>query len=140
MRGVRVTRHLVIPDAELTVSAVRSSGPGGQSVNTTDSKVELRWNVASSAVLTDADRRRLTERLGSRITADGDLILRSQEHRSQARNREAVRARLATLVGDALAPDVPRRQTRPTRAAKRRRVEAKRRRGETKRLRRSPEA
>lgn len=137
MDDVRVSRRVVIPAGELTVTAMRSSGPGGQSVNTTDSKVELRWNIATSTVLTDQDRERLRERLGSRLTNDDELILRAQEHRSQARNREAVRARLAALVGEALTPQRRRTATVPSARARRRRVEAKRRRGEIKRLRQS---
>lgn len=137
MDDVRVSRRVVIPAGELTMTAMRSSGPGGQSVNTTDSKVELRWNIATSTVLTDQDRQRLRERLGSRLTNDDELILRAQEHRSQARNREAVRARLAALVGEALAPQRRRTATVPSARARRRRVEAKRRRGEIKRLRQS---
>ncbi|MDT4945100.1 MAG: ribosome-associated protein [Pseudonocardiales bacterium] len=123
---------LVIPDAELLERFSRSSGPGGQSVNTTDSRVELRWDVAASGALSDTQRTRLMERLGSRLD-DGALTIAASEHRSQLQNRTAARARLAMLLTDALAPPPPaRRATRPSRAAKQRRVDAKRRRGELK--------
>ena len=123
---------LVIPDAELLERFSRSSGPGGQSVNTTDSRVELRWDVAASGALSDTQRTRLMERLGSRLV-DGALTIAASEHRSQLQNRTAARARLAMLLTDALAPPPPaRRATRPSRAAKQRRVDAKRRRGELK--------
>jgi ribosome-associated protein len=123
---------LVVPDAELVERFSRSSGPGGQSVNTTDSRVELRWDVAASGALSETQRARLLERLGSRLV-DGALTIAASEHRSQLQNRAAARARLAMLLIDALAPPPPaRRATRPSRAAKQRRVDAKRRRGELK--------
>jgi ribosome-associated protein len=129
----------VIPAAELEFRAARASGPGGQGVNTTDSAVELRWEVDTSVALSDAERRRVTRKLRNRITTDGVLIVRASEHRSQHRNREEARARLRKLVADAIRPRKERRATKPTRAAKRRRLEDKRRRGEVKRLRRPPD-
>ena len=132
-RGVRV------PASELEFSASRSGGPGGQSVNTTSSKVELRWDVTSTRSLSEAQRRRVRERLASRLTSDGVLILTGAEHRSQHRNREAVVARFRAIVGEALEPPRPRRPTRRTRASSRRRLEKKRRRSEVKRLRSRPE-
>ena len=138
MSNVRLPNGVVIPETELQMRAARSSGPGGQGVNTTDSKVELRWDLASSTAISDAQRERLQERLASRLTTDGTLILVSQEHRSQHRNREAVRARFRAIVGEALIPERRRRPTRPSKAAKRRRLEAKRRRSEIKRLRKPP--
>jgi len=132
-------RGLTIPDAELVERFSRSSGPGGQGVNTTDSRVELVWDVAGSAVLSDEQRGRVLSALATRIT-DGVLTLVASEQRSQLRNREAARGRLATLVGDALAPLPPaRRATRPSRAARARRVDAKRRRSNLKAARRPPE-
>src|SRR6056297_3371708 len=127
-----------IPEAELELRASRSSGPGGQSVNTTDSKVELRWDVAGSAALSADQRARVLERLASRLTQDGVLILTGSEHKSQHRNREAVLARFRAIVGEALQPPRQRRRTRPTRGSKERRLEHKKRRGELKRLRRNP--
>ena len=130
---------LTIPDAELTERFSRSSGPGGQSVNTTDSRVELSWDVAASPTLTDEQRIRVLDGLGTRI-AEGVLTLVASEQRSQLQNRNAARARLANLVGDALAPPPPaRRATKPSRRARARRVEAKRRRGDLKVHRRRPE-
>lgn len=123
---------LVIPDAELHERFSRSSGPGGQGVNTTDSRVELRWDIAGSAALSQAQRELLLERLAGRID-DGELSIVAAEHRSQWQNRSAARARLRALLVDALEPPSPaRRPTRPSRAAQRRRVEDKRRRGEVK--------
>jgi ribosome-associated protein len=127
-----------IPDDEIEVRAARATGPGGQGVNTTDSKVELRWDVRGSRALTETQRDRILERLASRLTGDGVLILRSQEHRSQHRNREAARARLAALVAEAVEPPRPRRATRPSRASRERRLQDKRARAELKRQRRRP--
>lgn len=139
MEDIRLRRGVTVPAAELELRAARSGGPGGQSVNTTSSKVELRWSVAASSALTERQRRRVLQRLESRLTKDGVLILQGSEHKSQHRNREAVLARFRAVVGEALEPPRPRKRTRPSRAAKRRRVEEKRRRGEVKRLRRPPE-
>lgn len=129
----------VIPAAELEFRVARASGPGGQGVNTTDSAVELRWELSTSVALTDAERRRATRKLRNRITTEGVLIVRASEHRSQHRNREEARTRLRKLVADAIRPRKQRRPTKPTRAAKRRRLEDKRKRGEVKRLRKPPD-
>jgi ribosome-associated protein len=130
---------LIVPAAELVERFSRSSGPGGQGVNTTDSRVELRWDVAHSGAVSDVQRARVLERLADRVT-DGVLVLVAAEHRSQWQNRTAARARLAALLHDALEPPSPaRRATRPSRAAQQRRVDAKRRRGEVKANRRRPE-
>jgi ribosome-associated protein len=129
---------LLIPDAELLERFSRSSGPGGQSVNTTDSRVELSWDVAGSAALGPELRQRVLDRLAGRLV-DGVLTIAASEHRSQLQNRTAARLRLAHLVGAALEPPAPpRRATRPSRAAKARRVDEKRHRGEVKALRRRP--
>nr|WP_239545694.1 alternative ribosome rescue aminoacyl-tRNA hydrolase ArfB [Nocardioides nitrophenolicus] len=121
---------LVIPDTELVERFSRSPGPGGQSVNTTDSRVELVWDPASSSVLTGAQRTRLLARVS------GPVVAVAHEHRSQHRNRVAVRERLAARVRELLAPPPPaRRATKPTRGSTERRLDAKRRRGETKQLR-----
>jgi ribosome-associated protein len=140
MDDVRLPGGVTIPAAELEYRAARSSGPGGQSVNTTASKVELRWDLAASTSLSDVQRARLEQRLGHRLTTDGILILTGSEHRSQHRNRQAVTSRFRAIVGEALQPPRPRRPTRPTRSARERRLEGKRRRSEVKRLRRPPEA
>jgi ribosome-associated protein len=129
---------LVLPSAELIERFSRSSGPGGQGVNTTDSRVELRWDVAHSTAVSEEQRGRLLDRLSSRLV-DGVVTIAASEHRSQLQNRQAARARLAALLRDALEPPSPtRRPTRPSRAAQRRRVDAKRRRSEVKVTRRRP--
>lgn len=129
---------LTIPDAELTWRFSRASGPGGQGVNTTDSRVELSWDVEASAVLTDAQRARLVERLDKRLVG-GVVTVTASEHREQLRNRAAARTRLAALVGDGLAPPArQRRATRPTRGSQERRLAAKKQRTTTKQMRRRP--
>lgn len=126
----------MVPAAELVERFSRSSGPGGQSVNTTDSRVELEYDVASSAALSDAQRSRAVSRLVARLT-DGRLVVVASEHRSQHRNRVAAREHLAELLRAALAPPPPvRRATRPSRGARERRLAGKRHRSETKALRR----
>jgi len=139
MPSLELPHGVSIPDTELEISASRSSGPGGQSVNTSDSKIELRWSIPKSNALTEAQRARLLDRLASRLTSDGVLILQGSEHKSQYRNREAVRTRFQAIVGEALEPPRRRRKTRPTRGSKERRLQAKKQRSEVKRLRRDPE-
>jgi ribosome-associated protein len=132
-------RGVVIPDDELRWRFSRSSGPGGQSVNTSDSRVELSYDVAHGSLPRHL-RERALERLAGRLV-DGVLTVAASEYRSQHRNREAARARLAELLTEATAPPPPkRRPTKPSRGAKERRLAGKKRRGETKALRRRPEA
>lgn len=138
MASIKLRGGVSVPEAELELRAARSGGPGGQSVNTTDSKVELRWDVSTSGALTDAQRARLRERLASRLTSDGVLILTGSEHKSQHRNRDAVIARFQAIVGEALIPPKTRRRTRPTRGSKERRLRGKKHRGEIKKLRKPP--
>ena len=125
----------VLPAAELLERFSRSSGPGGQGVNTTDSRVELRWHVLESPVLARlpaAQRLRVESALSDRLVA-GELIIVASEHRSQRQNRVAARNRLAEALRQALLPPPPpRRATRPTRGSQRRRLEAKKQRGATK--------
>jgi ribosome-associated protein len=136
MVDLRVNGWLVIPESELRERFSRSSGPGGQSVNTADSRVELSFDVARSAALPDWARERALQRLAGRLT-DGVLTLAASEQRSQLANRQAARARLAALLRDAIAPPQrPRVPTRPTRAAGERRLATKRNRGAVKRSRR----
>lgn len=135
---VRVSAGLVIPAAELSWRFSRSSGPGGQGVNTADSRVELRWDAAGSAVLSRVQRERVMDSLEHRLV-DGVLIIAASEHRTQLRNRDAARARLAALVAEAVRPPAPpRRATRPTRGSQERRLQAKQRRTDVKRMRRRP--
>jgi ribosome-associated protein len=126
---------VVIPEDELTWRFSRSSAPGGQSVNTTDSRVELSYNVATSSALGPVLKARAQERLAGRLR-NGILTISASEHRSQLRNREAAERRLVDVMREAIAPPPrPRRPTKPTRAGVERRLKDKRQRGETKRLR-----
>lgn len=137
--GPGVPHGLVIPAGELTERFARSSGPGGQGVNTTDSRVQLGFDIAASGTLTEAQRARLLRRLGPRLGGTTITVDASQE-RSQFSNRRAARERLAALLRDALAPPPPpRHPTRPSRASNERRLAAKRHQAEKKRTRRSHE-
>ncbi|MGH3785588.1 MAG: alternative ribosome rescue aminoacyl-tRNA hydrolase ArfB [Pseudonocardiaceae bacterium] len=133
--GLALGGSVWVPEAELGWRFSRASGPGGQGVNTTDSRVELIFDVAASAAFSPSQRDRILQRLHGRMI-DGVLTVVAAEHRSQLRNREAARLRLAAMLRQALAPDPPtRRPTRPSRAARERRLADKRRRSETKRFR-----
>ena len=133
---LRVNNWLVIPAGELRERFSRSSGPGGQSVNTTDSRVELSFDIARSPSLPERERNRALSRLESRL-ADGVVTVAAENERSQLMNRDAARARLAALLREAIAPPPPPRvQTKPTRGARERRLADKRRRSQTKRDRR----
>ena len=128
-----VRGSIVIPEAELGWRFSRSSGPGGQSVNTTDSRVELSWDVARTTALGETLRARALERLADRLV-DGVLTIVASEHRSQWQNRRAAEERLVEVVRTAIAPPPrPRRPTKPSRGAVERRIAEKKRRGETKR-------
>lgn len=128
-----MTRSFTVPDAELVERFSRSSGPGGQGVNTTDSRVELSFDLAASPSVPNHLRDRLAQRLAPRLV-DGVVTVVAQEHRTQLANRRAARERLAQLLREAAAPPPrSRRPTRPTRASKERRLDEKKRRGETKR-------
>jgi ribosome-associated protein len=131
--GLRITRSVVVPEGELSERFSRSSGPGGQGVNTTDSRVELSFDVARSPSLPETTRIRMVKRLEGRLV-DGVVTVAASEHRAQLANRRAARERLTTLLTEAAAPPPrKRRPTRPSRAAKKRRLDAKKRRSETKR-------
>ena len=136
--GIRVGA-VSIPERELHWRFSRSSGPGGQGVNTADSRVELVFDLANSAAFSPALRARALERLASRLV-DGTIVVVASEHRSQLRNREAAAERLAAILTEATAPPPKRRRpTRPTAGSTARRLDAKTRRSKTKRLRRSTE-
>lgn len=136
--ALEVSGRLSIPDDQLSWRFSRSSGPGGQSVNTTDSRVELSFDVAGSPVLTPTQRRRALERLADRLKG-GVITVVAEEHRSQLRNRQAARGRLADLLRAAVAPPPPpRRPTKPSHGARTRRLDSKRKHGDNKRLRRTP--
>jgi ribosome-associated protein len=133
---LHVTDRLVIPGGELRERFSRSSGPGGQSVNTADSRVELSFDVAGSPAIPPDLRARAVAQLGGRLV-DGVLTIAASEHRAQLANREAARERLVAMLRAAIAPPPPpRRPTRPSRAAKQRRLDEKRRRSELKKSRR----
>jgi len=128
---LRVTDTVAIDEGELDERFVRASGPGGQNVNKVASAVELRFNVASSSLPADV-KARLAVLAGSRMTSDGILAIDAREHRTQAQNREAARARLVALLRLALERPRPRRPTRPTGAARERRLSQKKRRADIK--------
>jgi len=132
MVGIPVTRAIWIDSDELHESYTRASGPGGQHVNTTDSAVLLRFDVANSPSLPDAVKARLAVLAGSRLTRDGVLVLRSEGARSQLLNRQEVRERLIDLIREATIVPKKRRPTKPTRASQTRRVEGKARRSAVK--------
>jgi ribosome-associated protein len=135
---VLITPDLAIPDEEISFATSRSGGPGGQNVNKLETRVTIRFDVGASAVLSEEQKARLRERLATRITKDGVLHVTSQRHRSQVANKDAALERFAELVGEALREEVPRRKTRPSRAAKARRLDEKRRRSGRKRDRAAP--
>ena len=127
-----MTRSLTVRDAELTERFSRSGGPGGQGVNTTDSRVELSYDVARAPGIGPTIRARMLERLATRLV-DGVLTIAANEHRTQRANRKAARERLVEVLREAAAPPPPkRRPTRPTRGSKERRIAEKKRRGVTK--------
>ncbi|WFE64379.1 alternative ribosome rescue aminoacyl-tRNA hydrolase ArfB [Micromonospora sp. WMMD714] len=135
--GLRVTDRWTVPAAELRERFSRSSGPGGQGVNTTDSRVELSFDLAGTSGLPPVLRERALERLAGRLV-DGVLTIAASEHRAQLANREAARERLAALLREAVAPPPPpRRPTRPSRGAKERRLADKKRQSQRKRDRRA---
>ena len=136
--GPGAPRGITIPASELTERFSHSGGPGGQGVNTSDSRVQLSLDISTTTALNEIQRTRVLERLSSRL-ADGVLTVTSAEQRLQHRNRAAARKRLAEIIREAIIPPVPRRATKPTRASQRRRLEAKKRRSGIKRDRRRPD-
>lgn len=139
MADVRLSRKVSVPEHELEFRAARSGGPGGQGVNTTASKVELRWDVDASEALSDWQKDLVHDRLDSRITTDGILIIQASEERSQHQNRQAAIARFRSLVGEAITPPKKRYRTRVSRSQKRKRLEDKRHRAHIKDLRKPPD-
>ena len=137
--GPGCPRGLVVPAGELIERFSHASGPGGQGVNTADSRVQLSLDLATTTALNDKQRERALSVLGERLTGT-NLTITAAEHRSQRRNRGAARERLAQVLRAALTPPTPRRATKPTRGSKLRRLDAKKRRSEVKARRRRPDA
>src|SRR3954471_10672539 len=131
---IRITDTISIEERELDERFVRASGPGGQNVNKVSTAVELRFDVAASSLPYDM-KQRLMALAGSRMTGEGVLLIDSREHRTQAQNREAARARLVAMLQHAARRPKVRRATKPKRAAKEQRLESKRQRSEVKTLR-----
>jgi ribosome-associated protein len=139
---IEINRQLSVPEEELSFTASRSSGPGGQHVNKASTRVTLHFDVQSSPSLSEYQKRRIVSRLSTRINRDGVLKLHCQRHRSQSANREELVRRFADLLGEALRRRRARKKTRPSREAVERRLDDKKRRGRLKRersRRRNPE-
>jgi ribosome-associated protein len=134
---IRITDRISIDDDEIEESFVRSSGPGGQNVNKLASAVQLRFDVRRSPSLPDDVRTRLERLAGKRLTRDGVLVINSQRHRTQERNRDDARDRLVDLIRRAAVAPVPRRATKPTTGARERRLQSKKHRATIKGLRRT---
>jgi ribosome-associated protein len=136
--GIQVTAELTIPRDELTLRASRSSGPGGQHVNTSSTRIELVWDVGGSPALDDRQRAYLMKRLASRLDSHGKLRIVAQDERSQLRNREAAIERFVAVVARGLVVPKHRKRTRPPASSKRARLESKKKRGALKRERQRP--
>lgn len=135
---LKIMESLTIPEEELQFTATRASGPGGQNVNKVATSVTLRWSVADSPTLTDHQRARILQKLAHKITKEGELLITAQDTRSQTTNKQLAQERLATLLAEALKPAKPRKKTRPSKAAKQRRLDAKKHRATTKATRTKP--
>lgn len=135
---MRIGQGIIINEKDIEERFIRASGPGGQHVNKTESAVQLRFDVARCATLDDAVKQRLTRLAGSRMTADGVLVIRAENQRSQDRNRVEARERLRALIERALTAPKPRKKSRPSLASVRKQKEAKARQSKTKSLRQKP--
>jgi ribosome-associated protein len=139
MEDLEIRPGVVIPGWEMWMTVARSGGPGGQHANKTSTKVVLYWNISATTALNEAQRGRVEQKLANRINADGQLLVEADDTRSQHRNRELARARLAELVNDALKVHKRRIHTNPSQAARKRRLEEKRQRAQIKDTRRGPD-
>lgn len=138
MSELVVTPRIRIPLAEFTFTYTRSSGPGGQNVNKVNSKAVLRWGVAQTESLPVDVKSRVLNKLGSQLTADGDLVVHSDRYRDQPRNREDCLSKIKALVKSVATPPKKRRPTKPSRAAKQRRLQSKQAHSAKKQQRRPP--
>jgi len=134
---IPIDRHLLLDDSEIEESFVRASGPGGQNVNKVASSVQLRFDLTRSRSLPEDERERVARLAGRRLTRDGVIVIIAQRYRTQERNRQDALDRLVALIRRAAEPPAPRRPTKPSTAAKERRLQAKARRSAIKELRRS---
>ena len=139
MADIVVNSRITIPESELTVSFSRSGGPGGQNVNKVETKVTLRWRPCDSAALNETDRRWLLNKIRSKLTTEGDLIVVSTKTRTREQNRSDAQEKLADLVRTALVRPKKRKATRPSRGSVRRRLQAKQRQSDKKKNRRKPD-
>ena len=133
-----ISNRFTIPGSELSITASLSGGAGGQHVNKTNSKITLKWNLIGSPTLGSYRRNQLLGRLSDRLSKAGDLIVTAETHRSQKQNIETARQKLKIILEDALRPVKKRRPTKPSRSAKRKRLDSKKKRGQTKSNRKKP--
>jgi ribosome-associated protein len=138
MSDIVINERITIPAAELQIGFARSSGPGGQNVNKVETKVEVRWNPGDSGVLSEADRAWLLDKLSTKLTRLGELIVTSERTRDQSRNKQDALDKLGQLVREALVRPKPRKKTRPSKGARERRLAEKKRLSERKKQRRVP--